>query len=353
MLADLRERFPDGQAVLISTQLADKAVASAAAQDYASHVLDGDQAAMDAVASGAAVLRAADWEAMRWGRTFFADILAVIALAFAGLVGVVALIMIHFRVRAHIDDSMADIGTLKALGYTSGQIAAGMALQVGLVAAVGAVAGTVAGHAALPALADALSAQSALTWRPGFDWTTAAICVGATVGAALGVVGWACWRMRRLPALAALRSGLEAHDFKRDWLPLTRLRARLPLALALTAAVRAPEQGATIAVAVAASAFMATAALAGYHNLGLDSENFYRAVGGEVPDLVVEVADPADAPPGARGARGPAGGTQSRGVFEHVPTAVGRQFYVRPGDRGLRRVRGHAALPGALPGPSQ
>ncbi|MDR1189391.1 MAG: FtsX-like permease family protein [Bifidobacteriaceae bacterium] len=295
-LADLLERFPDARATLIAAQFEDKTEAGAVALDYASHVLDGDQAAMDLVASGGAVLRAGDWEEMRRGRIFFADILAAIAMTFAGLVGAVALIMIHFRVRAHIDDSMADIGTLKALGYTSGQIAAGIVLQLGLVAAAGAVGGTVAGHAALPALARALSTQSALTWRPGFDWAAAGICVGVVVGVAVAVAAWACWRLRRLPALAALRSGLEAHDFRRDRLPLSKLRARLPLALALKAAVRAPGQGATVAVAVAAAAFMATAALAAYHNMGLERDNFYRVVGGEVPDVVVEVADPADAP---------------------------------------------------------
>ncbi|MDR1214180.1 MAG: FtsX-like permease family protein [Propionibacteriaceae bacterium] len=295
-LAGLLERFPDARSTLIAAQFSDPAVAGAVALDYTSHVLDGDQAAMDAVASGGAVLRAPDWEEMRRGRVFFADILAVITMTFAGLVGAVALIMIHFRVRAHIDDSMADIGALKALGYTSGQIAAGLVLQVGLVTAAGAVAGTVAGHAALPALADALSAQSALTWRPGFDWAAAGICLGGILAVALAVAAWACWRLRRLPALAALRSGLEAHDFKRDRLPLRRLRVRLPLALALKAVVRAPAQGVTIVVAVAAAAFMATAALAAYHNMGLERENFYQVVGGEVPDIVVEVAAPADAP---------------------------------------------------------
>ncbi|MDR1293537.1 MAG: FtsX-like permease family protein [Bifidobacteriaceae bacterium] len=292
----LLERFPDARSTLVTAQFVDKMEAPAIAVDYASHVLDGNQAAMDAVASGAAAQRVMDWEEMRRGRVFFADILAVIAMTFAGLVGLVALVMIRVQVRAHIDDSMTDIGTLKALGYTSRQIAAGVVAHVGLVAGAGAVAGTLLGHAALPALANVLSAQSALTWRPGVDLVAAGVCVGGIVGVAIAVAAWGCRRLRRLTALAALRSGLDVHDFTRDYLPLRRVRARLPLALALKAAARAPAQVATIALAVAAAAFMATAALAAYGNMGLDRENFYRVVGGEVPDVIAEVADSGDAP---------------------------------------------------------
>ncbi|MDR2566001.1 MAG: FtsX-like permease family protein [Bifidobacteriaceae bacterium] len=294
--AGLAEQFPDARATLVTAQFADKADAVRIATDYSSQALEDNPAAMDAVAAGQAVLRVTDWEVMRQGRVFMASILATIAMAFAAIVGVVALIMIRFRVRAQIEDSMADIGTLKALGYTSGQLAAGLVLQVGLIASVGAVAGTLLGHAALPALADALSAQSALTWRPGFDWAAGGTCAGGIVGVAAAVAGWACWRLRSLPPLTALRFGLEVHDFKRDRLPLARVRARLPFALALKAVVRSPAQSATIALVVAPAAFMATAALAAYNGIGVEQDSFYRIVGGEVPDVIAEVADPLDAP---------------------------------------------------------
>ncbi|MDR1513802.1 MAG: ABC transporter permease, partial [Propionibacteriaceae bacterium] len=287
--------FPEARATLVQAQFADPGQAGQIALDYRSLALAGDQAALDAVASGAAAFQVADWEAFRQGRVFLANILVTIALVFAALVGVVALVMIQFRVRAHIDDSMADIGVLKALGHTSGQVAAGISLQVAAIAGVGAAAGVLLGHAALPALADALSAQSALTWRPGFDWAAAGVCVGGVVGVAVAVAALACWRLRRLPPLTALRFGLLTHDFKRDRLGLARLRLRLPWALAVKAQLRAPGQLATIALVVAAAASMATAALAAYHNIGVDKENFLRVIGGEVPDVAFEVADPADA----------------------------------------------------------
>ncbi|MDR0593305.1 MAG: hypothetical protein LBG60_08660 [Bifidobacteriaceae bacterium] len=295
-LAQLADRFPDGRATLITAQFADRDEAGRIAADYASTVLEGDQAGLDAVASGAAALEVADWETMRRGRVFFAGLLVAILLAFALAVGLVALVMVRFRIVADIDEATADFGALGALGYTSGQIAAGTLLGVAAVVGAGAAAGVLLGHAALPTVAEALSAQSALTWRPGFDWAAAGICLGGIVGAALIVGSWACWRLRRLTPLTALRGGLETHDFKRDRLPLRRLRARLPWALALKAGLRVPAQLVTIALVVAPTAFMATAALGAYENTAVRKDNFWRTVGGEVPDVVVEVADPVEAP---------------------------------------------------------
>jgi putative ABC transport system permease protein len=296
-LAGLADRFPDGRATLITAQFADKSAAARIAADYASTVLEGDQAAIDAVAAGAAGLQVVDLDSMRQSRVFFAGILVAILMAFAISVGLVALVMVRFRIVADIEDSMADFGALKAMGYTSGQIAAGTLLAVGAVAGVGAGAGIAIGHAALPALAEALSAQSALTWRPGFDWAAGGICLGGIVGVALAAAGWTCRRLRRLTPLTALRSGLETRDFKRDRLPLRRLRLGLPWALAVKAGLRAPAQLATIALVAAPTAFMATIALGAYENMGgARQQDFWRTVGGELPDVVVEVADPAEAP---------------------------------------------------------
>ncbi|MDR2373002.1 MAG: hypothetical protein LBD77_02630, partial [Bifidobacteriaceae bacterium] len=159
-LAGLMDRFPDGRATLITAQFADKDAAARIAADYASTVLEGDQAAIDAVAAGAAGLQVVDLDSMRQSRVFFAGILVAILMAFAIAVGLVALVMVRFRIVADIEDSMADFGALKAMGYTSGQIAAGTLLAVAAVAGAGSAVGIVIGHAALPALAEALSAQS-------------------------------------------------------------------------------------------------------------------------------------------------------------------------------------------------
>jgi putative ABC transport system permease protein len=134
-----------------------------------------------------------------------------------------------------------------------------------------------------------------MTWRPGFDWAAAGICLGGLVGAALAAAGWACWRLRRLTPLTALRAGLQTHDFRRDRLALRRSRLGLPDALAVKAWFRAPSQLATVALVVAPAAFMATASLAAYENIGLRQENFWLTIGGEVPDVALEVADPAAA----------------------------------------------------------
>ncbi|MDR1388231.1 MAG: ABC transporter permease [Propionibacteriaceae bacterium] len=292
----LARRLPQLEGQLLSLQIDDRQVAPNWGLDYSGAVIKGDPAVMAAQAAGTGLAYQMDWSTARQGRVFMADILAVTLTAFSAIIALIGLIVIRFRVRGLIEESITDLGALKALGHTSAQLARAVVGQFVAVAGVGAVLGVGLAHLAGPALASVLSAQSALTWRPSFDPLVAGLCLATMVSTVGLVAGWTAWRIRRLTPLTALRTGLSGHHHRRDWFPLDRRSGPVTWWLALKATVRAGGQTAMIGLITAAVAFAATAAVAAWDNMAVKQEPFFRAVGGELPDVIVRV-EPTSARP--------------------------------------------------------
>jgi len=218
-------------------------------------------------------------------RLFMARVLATVILAFSIVVVAVSLLVVRFRVVASIEESMSNIGTLKALGYTSGQIAGSLLGQFGLVTLVGSAAGVAGSYAVLPLVAGRLEAQSAVVWTPGFAPLPALAAVAVVAGTALAVTGVVVVRIRRLGALTSLRTGLTVHSFKHNRFPLDRTAGPLTWLLAAKSAVAAKAQTVTIGLVVAGVTVMGTVTAATYENIGADPANLVDVIGVELPDV--------------------------------------------------------------------
>jgi len=281
--ADLAAAAPDAVGTLISARFSDPdpAVVDRVALDYtlAYHLADP--------AFGAGGLAPYSYAEARAARTFFPGIMSAILLAFAGLIAVVCLVAVRFRVRTSIEASMADIGVEKAVGYTSGQIAGALLLQFAGVTLAAAAAGVGLSYAVLPAVAGVLEAQSALAWSPGFLPLPALVTVGSLVATVTLVTGLAAGRIRRLAPLTALRSGLATHSFRHNRFPLATTRGPLGGLLAAKQAVQGRGQLAMIGLIGALGAFAATVMLSTYASLAVNPGRLSEALMGELPDAFV------------------------------------------------------------------
>ena len=81
----------------------------------------------------------------------------------------VSLIVIKFRVSNSIEDGMANIGVLKAIGYTSGQILSSIILQFILIALSASVVGIALSYVLMPFIGGIISTLSGLVWVQSFD----------------------------------------------------------------------------------------------------------------------------------------------------------------------------------------
>ena len=279
----LADRLPQARFTYLKVATTTLAAAESTARDFR----DADYYQPAALPTEPQV-RVMTYSQIKDGRLFMGNTVAVVILAFAVLVMVVSLLVVRFRVVSSIEETMTDIGVLKAMGYSSGQVAGSLLTQLVLVTAAGAAAGAAVTYGVLPAVARALERQSALAWTPGFapGPTLAAFAtVTATVAVVTGVV---VARIRTITPLSALRSELAVRTVKNNRLPLARTRGPLTGLLAVKAALHAKSQIVTVGAVVAAVGCMGVITTAVYQNVGGGSDAFVGVIAGELPDLYMQ-----------------------------------------------------------------
>lgn len=118
---------------------------------------------------GIPALNVNDREASKQTRTMVCSLLIIIFLALAAIILAVSIFLSSFRIRSAIEDELAQMGVLKAVGYTSKLIIRSAVLPYTLTGAVAAIAGAVLSYAVLPSVAGILAIQSGFTYTPAFD----------------------------------------------------------------------------------------------------------------------------------------------------------------------------------------
>ncbi|MDR3072748.1 MAG: FtsX-like permease family protein [Clostridiales Family XIII bacterium] len=235
-----------------------------------------------------------DWSGVKLMRTMMSSITAIVLVLFAAVIVLVCLLVIRFRIRNTIEESMTNIGALKAMGYTSRQLLWATILQFGSITAVGILMGIGLSYTILPAVSDVLEEQTALQWQQGLDPLVCLITLATILLAVLVVTGLSAGRIRKLPPLTALRQGLSTHSFKRNHFSLDQTRGPLSLLLALKSTLQSKGQMFMIFIIVTAVSFAAVAGISISYNLGAHPDHFGRLLAGEMPDAAFFVKSPDD-----------------------------------------------------------
>jgi putative ABC transport system permease protein len=219
------------------------------------------------------------------------SITALLITAFALIILIVSLIVIHFGIVNNIDESMTNIGALKAIGYRNIQIIFSIVLQFTSIALIGGLVGIAASQLILPILAKIMESQSALIWKPGLDVALALKSLLFIMLSVLAVSLVAVKRIFNLHPLIALRGGLNTHSFKRNTLLLEKTRGPLPFLLAMKQLIQSKKQAFMVMVIIAAMSFASVAGMSIYYNIGVKPDIFLSMIAGENADVAFVVKD--------------------------------------------------------------
>ncbi|MBD5526988.1 MAG: ABC transporter permease [Lachnospiraceae bacterium] len=118
---------------------------------------------------GIALLNINDKDIAKQTRTMVCTLLIVIFLALAAIILVVSIFLSNFRIRSAIEGELAQMGVLKAIGYTSHLIIVSAVMPYLLVGIVFTVIGIALSYAVLPLVAGILAIQSGFSYTPDFD----------------------------------------------------------------------------------------------------------------------------------------------------------------------------------------
>ncbi|MDR0269327.1 FtsX-like permease family protein [Paenibacillus sp.] len=230
----------------------------------------------------------ADIVMMKNVNTMTVNTVAMILVAFAAVIVLVSLIVIKFRVTNSIDDGMVNIGVLKAVGYTSWQIIASMAVQFMLIALSASVIAVLISYTVMPVFGGIISSLSGLLWSQSFD--IAINCASILLVAVLVLTATliSSSRIRKLHPVAALRGGIVTHNFKRNFFPLKKAKGGLHYVLACKTMIMNGKQNIMIAIIIAAITFASIFSIVLYYNVAVNKTAFIHLVGSETSNVVIQ-----------------------------------------------------------------
>lgn len=224
----------------------------------------------------------------RSGYPIIVNILAGFIAAFALIIMVICIIMIVFTINNNISRDIANIGALRAVGHTVGQIRGALTGEYVLLGLVGSVTGIVLSYILFP-----IAERTYLRELSGIIWDKRAyplISGGVIAGTLIVIVLAAFFATRkicRLHPTTALRFGLSAHSFRKNHLPLSKTGGELNLLLALKSSLQNIAQNVIILIIVLAVSFVTMFSGVLYYNTKVDITMFQRMIQGDAPDAYI------------------------------------------------------------------
>lgn len=235
------------------------------------------------------VILAIDYVALSGVATMFPVLLAYLLLVFAIIIFITIFIVIRHRIANNIEEQMASIGTLEALGYTSKQITKVYMIEYSLLACVGSLFGIILSKVFAPMLNQFSFNMLGLKVEERLDLGIDILMMLGIIGATLLMSFCKAWRVKKYPPVIAFRKGINNHHFKKNYFALEKTKSSVHFRLALKRFLGAIRQNSIIAVCVCVvtAAMMFSVIL--YSCCGKDQDGVMRMTGMEMCDLTIDM----------------------------------------------------------------
>lgn len=224
-------------------------------------------------------------------RTLTSNIGGSIMISFALIIVLISMVVIRFRIINMIEEDMKNVGVLKALGYTSGQIVISFVLQFAVIGGIGAVLGVLASYGVLPLINDLFSAQTGIVWHQGFHAAISIIVIVLILIITGSIAFFASGRINHLHPILAIRGGIATHSFRKNVIALDQSKGTLNLLLAAKNALQNTKKNVMIGIIISFLTFVALFAWTMYYNIALDKDSFLNIIGAEMADFVAVVPE--------------------------------------------------------------
>jgi putative ABC transport system permease protein len=227
-----------------------------------------------------------DLQLVKMSRVMMAAMVSIMMVVFAIIIVGVCLIVVRFRIGNSIEDDMTKIGSLKALGYTSGQIISSIVMQFVIIAFASSIVGIALSYLATPVLSDVFAQQSALMWVQGFDGFISGITLSLIILIVIIVALITARRINKLNPIVAMRGGIITHSFRKNHLPLSTTKGSLPMVLAFKSILQNMKQTIMIVIILMAVSFAGTFAVVMFYNTSFDTKAFLETPGVELSNAL-------------------------------------------------------------------
>ena len=297
---------------------------------------DGQRTTTNALNDAGIVTYSYAMDLAKAGYVSVTNILAAFMTVFSLIAMMVCLVMIIFTINNNIDRDVKNIGALRAVGHTTGQVRSAFLLEYLLIGVIGTSVGIGVSYILMPIIDEKLfRSVSGITWETRVYPCMMSLILGGFLLAMTLVVLLSTRKLKNLHPATALRFGLQANTFKKNHLPLATTKGKLSPLLAAKSMLQSKGQNLIVLGIVTVVGFMTIFSCILFYNTRVDLSRFQRLVNGDVPDGIVdinveteeeynELRDRVAALPGV---------SQAYGMGWHNITVQGRETYTFTTDR--------------------
>lgn len=232
-----------------------------------------------------------DYDSMKYGTSITANIFMGVLTVFAVLLIFISLVIVHFNINNSIEMNMQNIGMLEASGYTSGQLITATILEFMIIGIFGGGFGLLGANCASGILGGIVSASIGLFWKMNFDILSACLSILITLLLVLFAVVTCSLKFKRINPLDALRGGINAHNFKKNQIPLNRIPLPLNIAIGLKIILYNKKRNLLVCLIIIILTFCANESVFIYQNFALHRDKLLEITGLEMPDIAVFLED--------------------------------------------------------------
>ena len=209
--------------------------------------------------------------------------------AMAFFVLLIALVVLVSNIVNYIQVNMKNLGALKSVGYTSGQLICSLQLQFLGLAFLAAAVGIGLSYLVFPAVNTMMIAQTGIPYMVRFLPVPLLISLTVLCGTVALAVWLASRRIRKIEPIAALRSGIQTHNFKHNRVPLENTKAPLNLALALKTTFSSVKHNITVCITMLVLSLVVVFSGLMIENVIVDMTPFLNLIVGETADSCINV----------------------------------------------------------------
>ncbi|WP_029066860.1 ABC transporter permease [Lachnobacterium bovis] len=228
------------------------------------------------------VTEAIGWySGMKGGCMFMPNMALGILLVFSIMIFVISTLVISFAIRNFIEKNMRDFGLLMASGYKISTLRGVVVYEIGLVTLFGTIIGSTIGKVVYKRAGKLVENVLGLEWNQGLNFINMFIVSLFIILFSCAVAYISSGKFKKITVLTALRGGINTHNYKKNFFPLTATRLPINLALSLKSIFSSWKKSLAIFLMMAITAIIMQTAYGIYYNFGNNQEKIFEFSGTE------------------------------------------------------------------------
>lgn len=235
------------------------------------------------------VVTSNDYQMITTSRYISQMICAGILSAMAFLVLLIGVVVIASNIANYIQENMQNLGALKAVGYTSGQIISALLVQFAGISAIAAVVGTVLSYCIFPGINEMMVAQTGIPYEVRLQLPPILLTVIVISGIVSAAVYFSAKKIKKIEPITAMRQGISTHNFKKNHVQLEKTSLPINAALAMKTMFGGLKQNVTVCVTMLVISLILVFSVTSARNTIVDVQPMIEMIAGEFADSAINV----------------------------------------------------------------